>query len=107
AWATLDQVVSRLKRSGFEILAVLDALVPQREFYRDFCRRVALRYRSSIRYYQLLDNINFKIGLNTRDYASLLAVCQPSILAGDPEAQIVSGGIRGCDLTYLDMLEQQ
>jgi hypothetical protein len=107
-WSTLDQVISRLNRAGLEVLAVLDADgKPTREFFRDFCRNVASRYCESLNYYQILDNINYKIGLTTRDYADLLAICRPTIRMGDKDAVIVSGGIRGCDVTFLDMLENQ
>jgi hypothetical protein len=106
-WAVLDQVISRLKRSDLEVLAVLDSQTPVREFYRPFCKRIAARYCESLRYYQLLDNINYKLGLSSRDYADLLAVCRPDMVTVDQDAVIVAGAMRGCDLTYLDMLEQQ
>jgi hypothetical protein len=111
-WATLDQVISRLQRADLEVLAVLDSASPvsesyQRQFYRDFCKRVAQRYRESLRYYQLLDDINYKLGLSSRNYADLLAVCRPEIKGADKDAVIIAGGIRGCDITFLDMLETQ
>jgi len=106
-WAVLDQVVSRLSREGFEILPVLTAKVAVPEFYPDFCAAVAKRYGRTFEYYQLLDNINYKIGLGTRDYADLLSMARAAIVLADRDAKIVAGGVRGCDLTYLDMLEQQ
>lgn len=106
-WAILDQVISRLRRADLEVLAVLDATTPVREYYREFCGNVAKRYCESLRCYQLLDNINFKIGTSSRDYADLLSSCKPDITNGDSDAVIVSGGIRGCDMTYLDLLDQQ
>jgi hypothetical protein len=106
-WATLDQVISRLRRADLEVLAVLDAASPVREFYRPFCKHVAQRYCESLRYYQLLDDINYKLGMSSRDYSDLLAVCRPEIRSADKDAVIVSGGIRGCDMTYLEMLENQ
>jgi hypothetical protein len=111
-WATLDQVISRLRRADLEVVAVLDAASPvgeafQRQFFREFCDNVATRYCASLRYYQLLDDINYKLGLSSRAYADLLAVCKPQLKAADKDAVIVAGGIRGCDLTFLDMLETQ
>lgn len=106
-WAVLDQVVSRLDREGFEILPVLTAKVAVPEFYIQFCSAVAERYGRSFEYYQLLDNINYKIGLETQDYADLLSMARAAIILADRDAKIVSGGIRGSDLTYLDMLEAQ
>lgn len=106
-WAVLDQVVSRLKRAGFEILPVLTARAAIAEFYVEFCRKIAQRYGETFRYYQLLDNINYSIGLQTQDYAMLASRSRAAIILADPDAEIVSGGIRGVDLTYLDMLSNQ
>jgi len=106
-WAVLDQVVSRLERAGFEILPVLDADAAIPEFYRQFCSAVARRYGKTFKYYQLLDNINYKIGLDTRAYADLVSASRTAIVLSDDDAVIVSGGIRGVDLTYLEMLNNQ
>jgi len=106
-WAVLDQVVSRLNRAGFEILPVLTAKVAVPEFYVEFCRRVAERYGPTFEYYQLLDNINYKIGLGTRDYADLLSQVRTALVVADRDAKLVSGGIRGADLSYLDLLARQ
>ncbi|MCH7472149.1 hypothetical protein IIA79_04265 [bacterium] len=106
-WAVLDQVVSRLERAGLEVLPVLTARVAIPEFYREFCSAVASRYCETFTYYQLLDNINYKIGLDSRGYADLLASVRTAIVLADADAVIVSGGIRGADLTYLEMLLQQ
>jgi hypothetical protein len=106
-WAVLDQVVSRLERAGFEVMPVLDASVAVPEFYRDFCRAVAARYAKSFRYYQLLDNINYKIGLDSQGYADLANSARLAITMNDGDAEIVSGGIRGADLTYVQMLASQ
>lgn len=106
-WAVLDQVVSRLNRAGFEVLPVLTARVAVPEFYIGFCSAVAERYGRTFEYYQLLDNINYKIGLETRDYADLVSLARAAIVLADRDAKIVCGGVRGSDLTYLEMLEQQ
>ena len=106
-WTTLDLVVSRLNRAGFEVMPVLAANTPVREFYLDFCRDIAQRYGKSFRYYQLLDNINLKLGLYSRDYADLIAQARAVLVLNDPDALIVGGGIRGFDFTYLDMLARQ
>jgi len=106
-WAVLDQVVSRLNRAGFEILPLLTAKVAVPEFYVSFCSAVAERYGRTFEYYQLLDNINYKIGLETQDYADLISLARAAIILADRDARIVCGGIRGSDLTYLDMLESQ
>jgi len=106
-WAVLDQVISRINRAGFEILPVLTAKVAVPEFYVQFCDDVASRYGSTFTYYQLLDNINYKIGLTSRDYADLISLARTSIVLADRDAVIVSGGIRGADLTYLEMLQSQ
>jgi hypothetical protein len=106
-WATLDQVVSRLKRSGFEVLPVLDAASVVPDFYLTFCTKVAQRYKGSFNYYQILDNVNYKHGIDSRAYSDISARARLAIRLADPEALLVSGGIRGVDLTYLDMLELQ
>ncbi len=106
-WAALDQVVSRLSRSGFEIVPVLDAMNAVPDFYQNFCTQVAARYSKTFRYYQLLDNINYKHGINSREYADLISRARLAIRIADSDALIVCGGIRGADLTYLDMLELQ
>jgi hypothetical protein len=106
-WAVLDVVVSRLGRAGLEVVPVLTAksVVPQ--FYREFCESVATRYAKSFRYYQILDNINVLPGLYTRDYVELLIKARLSITLADPDAIIVTGGIRGADDIYLELLENQ
>lgn len=106
-WAVLDVVVSRLGRAGLEVVPVLTAksVVPQ--FYREFCETVAARYAKSFRYYQILDNVNVQPGLYTRDYVELLIKVKLAITLADPDARIVTGGIRGADLIYLDLLEAQ
>ncbi|MCC7477088.1 hypothetical protein IT575_01405 [bacterium] len=106
-WAALDQVVSRLSRAGFEIVPVLDAMNAVPDFYQSFCSRIAARYSKTFRYYQLLDNINYKHGIDSREYADLISRARLTIRMADSDALIVSGGIRGADLTYLDMLELQ
>jgi hypothetical protein len=106
-WAVLDQVMSRLLRAGFEVLPVLTAQAAVPEFYTGFCRSVAQRYGPSLRYYQLLDNINYAIGLQSQDYADLASRARAAIILADPDAVIVGGGIRGADMTYLDMLANQ
>ncbi|HES57908.1 MAG TPA: hypothetical protein ENO21_00590 [Firmicutes bacterium] len=106
-WAVLDVVVSRLGRAGLEVVPVLTAksVVPQ--FYREFCESVAARYARSFRYYQILDNVNVQPGLYTRDYVELLIKVKLAITLADPDARIVTGGIRGADMIYLDLLEAQ
>ena len=106
-WATLDQVISRLARAGLEVLPVLTANSPIEEFYVPFCREFATRYGPSIQYYQLLDNINYAIGLSSQAYTDLVLPTRIAIQQADPGALIVCGGIRGVDLTYLQLLEAQ
>lgn len=106
-WGVLDQVVSRLVRAGFEVMPVLNADTPVPQFYREFCSTVAARYGSAFKYYQILDNINYKIGIDSRSYAELVIAARAALTLSDPDAVIVSGGIRGADLTYLDMLRNQ
>ena len=106
-WAVLDQVISRLNRAGLEVLPVLTAKTPVKEFYVPFCQQFATRYGPSIQYYQLLDNINYAIGLSSQSYTDLVLPVRTAILQADPDALIVSGGIRGVDLTYLQLLEAQ
>lgn len=105
-WAMLDQVVSRLSRDGFEILPVLTAVSASRDFFTDFCRRVATRYGSTFDSYQLLDDINYKIGIQSADYIELLEHSGSAIRQADEGARIVCAGIRGSDLTFLMMLEE-
>ena len=104
-WAMLDQVISRLNRDGFEILPVLTAVSASQEFYSEFCEAVAIRYGASFSHYQLLDDINYKIGIQSADYIALVRVAGRRIRQVDPGAQIVCAGIRGSDLTFLTMLE--
>jgi hypothetical protein len=106
-WAVLDQVISRLSRAGLEVLPVLTANSPIEEFYVPFCQQFATRYGSSIKYYQLLDNINYTINLSSKAYADLVLPARTAIKQVDPDAVIVCGGIRGVDLTYLQLLEAQ
>lgn len=104
-WAMLDQVISRLSRDGFEILPVLTAVSASRDFYSAFCVDVATRYGASFSHYQLLDDINYKIGIQSADYIKLLNESGKLIRQADPGAKIVCAGIRGSDLTFLTMLE--
>jgi len=104
-WAMLDQVISRLLRDGFEILPVLTAVSASRDFYTEFCSEVATRYGTTFTHYQLLDDINYKIGIQSADYIDLLREAGRSIRQVDPDARIVCAGIRGSDLTFLTMLE--
>jgi len=106
-WSVLDVVVSRLGRAGLEVVPVLTAksVVPQ--FFREFCEAVAGRYGKTFKYYQILDNINVLPGLYARDYVELLIKARLAITLADPDAVIITGGIRGADLTYLQMLENQ
>lgn len=106
-WSVLDQVVSRLERAGFEVMPVLNADSPVPQFYREFCAAVATRYANAFKYYQILDNINYKIGIDSKTYTDLVTQARFAITMADPDAIIVSGGIRGADLTYLDMLRNQ
>jgi hypothetical protein len=106
-WAVLDQVVSRLERAGFEVMPVLNADSPVPQFYREFCTAVASRYGNAFKYYQILDNINYKIGIDSKSYAELVTTARFAITMADADAIIVSGGIRGADLTYLEMLRNQ
>ena len=104
-WAMLDQVVSRLKRDGFEVLPVLTAVSASRDYYTQFCEQVATRYGASFDSYQLLDDINYKIGIQSADYCELLEHAGRAIRQADEGARIVCAGIRGSDLTFLQMLE--
>jgi hypothetical protein len=105
-WLALDQVVSRLSRAGLEILPVLTATVaPDLRQYERFCTAIAERYGPTFKYYQILDNINYTVGLPSQKYADLAAGARLVIVNADPDAVIVSGGIRGCDVTYLDLLD--
>lgn len=106
-WSVLDMVVSRLGRAGLEVVPVLTAksVVPQ--FFRDFCSSVAGRYGKTFKYYQILDNVNVLPGLYAKDYAELLLKAKLAITLADPDAVIVTGGIRGADMVFLNMLEAQ
>lgn len=105
-WLALDQVVSRLKRAGLEILPTLTVtVVPDLRQFQRFCTAIAQRYGPTFTHYQILDNINYFRGLPSREYADLVSSARISIITADPGAQIVSGGIRGCDLAYLELLE--
>lgn len=106
-WAVLDQVISRLERAGFEVMPVLNADNPVPQFYREFCGMVAQRYGKAFKYYQILDNINYKVGIDSRSYAELVNTARYVITMADVDAVLVSGGIRGADMTYLEMLRNQ
>jgi hypothetical protein len=105
-WAALDQVVSRLCRAGLEVLPVLTAsTAPDPRRYQRFCTAIAQRYGPTFHYYQILDNVNYLVGLPSQEYADLLSGVKLALKAGDSDAQLVCGGVRGCDLTYLELLE--
>ncbi len=84
---------------------MLTAVSASLDFYTTFCTAVATRYGSTFDSYQLLDDINYKIGIQSADYIELLRHSGRAIKQADEGAQIVCAGIRGSDLTFLQMLE--
>ena len=122
-FAFYDNAVSETKKSGLNILGLLDygtgwaSSSPDPEPGRDkympkniedwdsFVGHVVSRYKKDIKYWQIWNEPNiatfWKPEPSPNDYCRLLQASYKTIKSIDPDAKIVLGGTSGVDLPYL------
>ncbi|MCX7598583.1 MAG: hypothetical protein N2512_06900, partial [Armatimonadetes bacterium] len=77
-----------------------------RDYFR-FCRETAKRYAGRVWYWEIWNepNIGFFEG-TIADYSDLLKAGALGVLAGNPEAYVIFGGMAGVDQPFLDLCYQ-
>ena len=77
-----------------------------RDYFR-FCREMAARYAGRVWFWEIWNepNIGFFEG-TAADYADLLKAGALGVLAGNPKAYVVFGGMAGVDRPFLDLCYQ-
>jgi hypothetical protein len=114
--ATFDIVARVAKARGLRILAVLRKPVGQNDLgttadraaFRRFVRQMVIRYRASVKYWEMLDEPNLshqwnidtsagsdqvKYAASVRRYVTLLKDGYRTVKANDPTARVLFGGL--------------
>jgi hypothetical protein len=76
------------------------------DYYR-FCREISRRYAGRVWFWEIWNepNIGFFEG-TTSEYADMVKAGACGVLAGDPKAYVVFGGMAGVDRPFLDLCYQ-
>ncbi|MEP0815273.1 MAG: hypothetical protein HRF49_11505 [bacterium] len=100
----LVSVSRQCEASGMKLWLVLDSRTLKADTVRRACELIAGLPGGAPWAVQLLNDVNYRIGLPTDRYASLIRVAD--IALDLPEGHyLLLGGIKSCDLKYLEMLK--
>ncbi len=100
----LADVVERIANSGVELMLTLDSPGLDLDAFMDFLALVDGEVGESVRYYQLLDNINIHLGVSSSTYHELIRSVRAYREETGGSFEIVAGGIRGIDHAFIDEL---
>ncbi|MCC7492972.1 MAG: hypothetical protein IT204_11510 [Fimbriimonadaceae bacterium] len=119
-WAMMDELVSAYGAQGIEVQTLLGftarwAAKPDKlaaadwrdwgfdapadwDAWRNYCAALATRYRDRIRFYEVWNepDISFWRG-SLEEYLKLLQLAYEAVHAGDPTAQVLTGGFASAD----------
>jgi hypothetical protein len=123
-WTATDRIVSTLKQRGINILGIISYSAswatptseddgspisfypPDNSKYYWFVRTLVSRYKDSVRHWEVWnepDNPLFwKPRPDPRQYAELLKTAHRAIKDADPSAKVVSGGVSGNAIPFLE-----
>lgn len=123
-WTATDRIVAELGARNLNVLGVLAYSVswatattaddstpmsfymPDHGHYYNFVHTLVGRYKNVVRHWEVWnepDNNTFwKPGPNARDYAALLKVAYRAIKDADPGAKVVTGGVSGNAVPFLE-----
>lgn len=106
AFGVHDQIVSKLRAKGIEILGLLEhppawenvdgSSFPVNDAdWQDFVSHVAARYRVQVAAWEVWNEENLVANPNAARYVQLLQIAFNAIRAADPNASVVLGGLAG------------
>ena len=118
-WGHYDRAVELARNAGSRVVIMVDQSPPwasgstdknmyPRDFadYADFMRTIAARYRGQVEAYEVWNEENltrfWPTGPDPAAYGRLLKAAYPAVKAGDPDAEVVFGGLSMNDYPYLE-----
>ncbi|MDQ3706693.1 MAG: glycosyl hydrolase [Chloroflexota bacterium] len=125
-WTATDRIVGELATRKVNVLGIISYSVnwatpskeddkqasalsfypPDHEKYAHFVRTLVSRYKGTVKHWEIWnepDNSMFwKPKPNAREYAELLKVAYKAVKQADPTAKVLSGGVSGNAVPYLE-----
>ena len=108
AFASYDNIVSKLKQQGIKILGILDydntwsdpktGNATEINHFADFAYNTVKHFKNDIKYWQVWNepnNVNFWTSPNAQNYTKLLKKAYAAVKQGNPNAVVVLGGLMG------------
>lgn len=100
----VDRAITAIHEMGVEVLPVLGFAPGDVKVIGARLRAIFARYKTALPAYQLLDNINYTMGISTEWYSDVARSAKLSLIAANPKAKLVCGGIKGFDLPFVKAL---
>ena len=115
-WGFTDEVVNKSASIGLNLLALLDYNIdgshtmPDLTAWSGYVQAIVSRYKSKVHYWEIWnepENDTYMAGHSTSDYAHLLTTSYNVIKSVDASAQVVTAGINGFAVPWLEQVMQQ
>lgn len=115
-WGFTDEVVNKSANIGLNLLVLLDYNIddshtmPDLTAWSGYVRTVVSRYKSTVHYWEIWnepENNTYLAGNSPSDYARLLVTSYNVIKSVDASAQVVTAGINGFAVPWLEQVMQQ
>lgn len=100
----VDRMITAIHKSGVEVLPVLTFAPGDTKVIGERLKVIFARYKTALPAYQLLDNINYTMGISTEWYSDVARSAKLSLIAANPKGKLVCGGIKGFDLAFVKAL---
>jgi hypothetical protein len=123
-WTATDRIVGNLHDRGINILGILSYSAswatatkeddgspvsmypPDLNTYYHYVRTIVSRYKHAVQHWEVWNepdnNLFWKPAPNPKEYAELLKVAYKAVKEADPSARVLSGGVSGNAVPYLD-----
>jgi hypothetical protein len=101
----LGDVLGKLRAQGAQVMMTMESGMPSQDSYMEFFKLVDNEVGSQVDYYQLLDNLNYHLGVSAESYSGLLKAVRDYRDNNKRTFSIVCGGIQGVDYKFIAELQ--
>ncbi len=101
----LGDVLSKLRAQGAQVMLTMESGMPSPDTFIEFFRLVDAEVGSLVDYYQLLDDLNYHLGVSAESYHILLSAVRAYRESSQRSFGIVCGGIQGVDYKFIAELK--
>ena len=101
----LGDVLGKLRAQGAQVMLTMESGMPSPDGFMEFFKLVDNEVGGMVDYYQLLDGLNFHLGVSAQSYGELLGAVRAYRDSSQSKFSIVCGGIQGVDYKFITELQ--